>query len=113
MKIQLKNTVFQRILQPMKNVRPNGKALLVFTTTTERSCKKIPLSKFPFSTFPKKERICVMTKQKKERNRKKLERSDINTTLLYNDQRFSTWGTRTPGGTPSIHRGYATSWQGD
>ena len=71
----------------MKNVRPNGKALLVFTTTTERSCKKIPLSKFPFSTFPKKERICVMTKQKKDRKRKKLERSDINTTLLYNDRR--------------------------
>ncbi len=24
-------------------------------------------------------------------------------------QRFSTWGTRTPGGTPKVHRGYASS----
>ncbi len=28
-------------------------------------------------------------------------------------QRFSAWGTRTPGGTPSTHRGYASSWQRD
>jgi hypothetical protein len=29
------------------------------------------------------------------------------------DQRFSTWGTRTPGGTPSTQRGYASSWLAD
>ncbi len=29
------------------------------------------------------------------------------------EQRFSTWSTRTPGGTPSTHRGYASSWQAD
>ena len=27
-------------------------------------------------------------------------------------QRFSTWGTRTPGGTQAVHRGYATSSEG-